>query len=84
VTPICDAGLIRSRFGGFRLTNGDKNAERHPPPHNPLRGFLKLLVELDSSRFALSRVKAALLLIGLLVVFGLIGYALPAWLSRYF
>ncbi len=66
------------------MSNTDKNAERPGPPHGPLRGFLKLLVELDSSRFALSRVKAALLLLGLLVVFGLIGYALPAWLSRYF
>lgn len=50
----------------------------------PFRSFLKLLVELDSSRFALHRVKSALLLLGLLLGFGVAGYALPAWLSRYF
>jgi len=50
----------------------------------PLRQFLKILVEADSSRFALSRVKAMLLLLALLAAFGAIGYGLPQLISRYF
>jgi hypothetical protein len=64
--------------------SGEKKSGVHTPPHGPLRSFLRLLVELDSSRFALHRVKSALLLLGLLAGFGVLGYALPAWLSRYF
>ncbi len=46
--------------------------------------MLKLIVEIDSSRFLGNRVGAALLLVGILAVFGAIGYGLPALLSRYF
>ncbi|RDJ27603.1 hypothetical protein DWF00_11750 [Bosea caraganae] len=64
--------------------SGDQKPGAHAPLHGPLRSFLKLLVELDSSRFATHRIKSALLLLGLLAGFGVLGYALPAWLSRYF
>lgn len=64
--------------------SGDKNPGSHVPPNGPVRSFLRLLVELDSSRFALHRIKSALLLLALLGAFGIVGYALPAWLSRYF
>ena len=64
--------------------NGDKESGARTPPQGPLRGFLKLLVELDSSRFPLHRIKSGLLLLGLLAGFAVLGYAVPAWLSRYF
>lgn len=64
--------------------SGEKKPGAHAPLNGPLRGFLRLLVELDSSRFALHRIRSALLLLGLLACFGLLGYILPAWLSRYF
>lgn len=63
--------------------SGDRKSGAHAPP-NPFRGFLKLLVELDSSRFPLHRARSALLLLGLLLGFGVAGYALPAWLSSFF
>ncbi len=66
------------------MDSGDNNAGPPARPHGPLRGFLKLIVELDSSRFALNRIRSALILIGLLAAFGVLGYVLPAWLSRYF
>lgn len=63
----------------------DKNGEPQPTQsRGPLRGFLKLIVELDSSRLASSRIRSAVVLLALLVAFGLFGYAIPAWLSRYF
>lgn len=64
--------------------SGERESGARTPPHGPLRSFLKLLVELDSSRFAVHRVKSALLLLGLLGGFAVLGYAVPAWLSRYF
>lgn len=64
--------------------SGDRKPGAHAPSASPFRGFLKLLVELDSSRFALHRVKSALLLLGMLLGFGVAGYALPAWLSSFF
>lgn len=64
--------------------SGEKKSGVHAPLNGPLRGFLRLLVELDSSRFAMHRIRSALLLLGLLAGFGVLGYALPAWLSRFF
>ena len=46
--------------------SGEKNPGSHAPPHGPVRGFLRLLVELNSSRFAPHRIKSALLLLALL------------------
>ncbi|POR55473.1 hypothetical protein [Bosea psychrotolerans] len=66
------------------MSSGDKHAEPLTPGHGPWRRFLKLLVEVDSSRFALSRLKAGLMLLAILALFGGLGYALPALFSRYF
>jgi hypothetical protein len=66
------------------LASGDKKIEQPNGPHGLLRSMLKLIVEIDSSRFLRNRVGAALLLIGLLAAFAGIGYGLPALLSRYF
>lgn len=64
----------------------DVAAEAAPAPRTvgPLRRVLKLIVEIDSSRFASSRLKAALMLFGLLALFAGLGYGLPALFSRYF
>lgn len=64
--------------------NGPPPAEPRQPPVGPLRRFLRLIVEVDESRIWLHRVRAALLLLGLLVAFGLLGYWLPALLERAF
>lgn len=53
-------------------------------PHGPGRSLLKLLVEIDSSRFLRNRVVAAAALVGLLAIFAGIGYGVPALLSQYF
>lgn len=66
------------------MSSGDKHAEPLAPGHSPWRRFLKLLVEVDLSRFALSRLKAALMLLAILVLFAGLGYALPALFSHYF
>ena len=66
------------------MTSEDKPVEPHISAHGPLRRFLKLMVEIDSSRFALGRIRAALMLLALLAVFGGLGYGLPALFSRYF
>ena len=64
--------------------NGPPPAEPRQPPVGPLRRFLRLIVEVDESRIWLHRVRAALLLLGLLAAFGLLGYWLPALLERAF
>jgi hypothetical protein len=57
----------------------------HPaPPHGPLRSFLKLLVEADSSRFWLSRIKAIVILAAILALFAGLGYGVPKAISRFF
>lgn len=66
------------------MNSGDNDVEHQTRSHGPLRRFLKLIVEVDSSRFALSRVKAALMLLGILALFAALGYGVPALLSRYF
>ena len=66
------------------MNSGEKPVEPHAPAHGSVRRFLKLMVEIDSSRFALSRIRAALMLLAVLAAFGAIGYAVPALLSHYF
>lgn len=66
-----------------RVGSGDKKTADRVTRHAPINRFLKLLVELDSSRFTSNRVRAAVLLLGLLMSFGLLGYGLAAALSRY-
>ena len=71
-------------FGTTAVTIGDRKPTQHSGSHGPVRRMLKLIVEIDSSRFLGNRVGAALLLVGILAIFGAIGYGLPALLSRYF
>jgi hypothetical protein len=66
------------------LTIGDRKPEHHGGSHGPVRRMLKLLVEIDSSRFLRNRIGAALVLVGLLALFAGIGYGVPAVLSHYF
>ena len=66
------------------LTTDDRKPNHHNGSHGPLRRMLKLIVEIDSSRFLGNRLSAALLLVGILAIFAAIGYGLPALLSRYF
>ena len=46
--------------------------------------MLKLIVEVDSSRFLGNRLSAGLLLVGILAIFAAIGYGLPTLVSHYF
>ncbi len=66
------------------MSNGPDPAEQHPRPGGLVRRFLRLIVEVDESRLWLHRVRAALILLGLLAAFGLLGYWLPALLERAF
>lgn len=65
------------------MTDGQEPGH-HNVPHGPLRQMLKLMVEVDSSRFLGTRVGAALALLGLLLLFAGLGYGVPALVSRYF
>ncbi len=47
------------------------------PRFSPLRGVLKLVVEVDGSRLALSRLRAATILVAALSAFAFLGYLLP-------
>jgi hypothetical protein len=62
----------------------EDKGERPHTPHGPFRKMLKLIVESDSSRFIGNRIGASLLLLGILALFALAGYALPALFSRFF
>jgi hypothetical protein len=46
--------------------------------------MLRLIVESDSSRYLGHRVVASLALIGLIALFALAGYGVPALLAHYF
>lgn len=48
-----------------------------------VRWLLKLLVEVDSSRFLTTRIGAGFGLLALLALFGAVGYWLPAAIARY-
>lgn len=69
--------------GGLLLT---KDADEKAPhaPSGLARRLLKLLVEIDSSRFLGKRFAAALGLVGLLGCFAAAGYWLPALIHHYF
>lgn len=66
------------------MTASSKQPGRHHGSHGPARRLLKLLVEIDSSRFLANRLGAGLLLVAILGGFAAIGYWLPALLSRHF
>jgi hypothetical protein len=69
--------------GAFFLSNGPDPAAPPPRPGGLVRGFLRLIVEVDESRRWTHRVRAALLLLLLLVGFGLLGYWVPEVIERY-
>lgn len=52
--------------------------------YRPLHGFLKLMVEADSSRSYVSRIRAGTILLMTLAAFGAAGYFVPVLLLRYF
>ncbi len=60
-----------------------------PDPDQPqrrigaVRGFLRLIVEVDESRRWDHRLRAALLLLTLLCCFGLLGYWIPELVQRH-
>lgn len=66
------------------MTTGSRQPGQRNGSHGPVRRVLKLLVEIDSSRFLANRLGAGLLLIAILAGFAAVGYGLPALLSRYF
>ncbi|WP_126110698.1 MULTISPECIES: hypothetical protein [unclassified Bosea (in: a-proteobacteria)] len=57
--------------------------EPHSRPGGLLRGFLRLIVEVDESRRWTHRLRAALLLLLLLAGFGLLGYWVPELIERH-
>ncbi len=65
------------------LNSRHKPAEPHSRSNGPLRRFLRLIVEVDESRRWSHRLRAALLLLLLLVAFGLVGYWVPELLQRH-
>jgi hypothetical protein len=65
------------------VTDGDRRPPLHGSSQGPFRRMLKLIVEIDSSRFLGNRVSAGLMLVGLLAIFAAIGYGLPALVSHY-
>ena len=66
------------------MTASSKQPGQQNGSHGPARRLLKLLVEIDSSRFLSHRLGAGLLLVAILGGFAAIGYWLPALLSRHF
>ncbi|MET3892524.1 hypothetical protein ABIE41_003600 [Bosea sp. OAE506] len=66
------------------MTTGVPPSEPRSTPHGTGRRLLKMMVEIDSSRFLGNRVVAAAMLVGILAIFAGIGYGLPALLSQYF
>lgn len=66
------------------MSSGEKSTETAAPrPRGILRGFLRLIVEVDESRHWFHRVRAALLLLGLLAAFALFGYSVPSLVQRF-
>jgi hypothetical protein len=63
------------------LSNPDPT-EPHRRPGGLVRGFLRLIVEVDESRRWTHRLRAALLLVLLLAGIGLLGYWVPEMIER--
>lgn len=82
--PAFPGALMYLRAGTRALGTHDNSPQHHSGSHGPFRRMLKLIVEIDSSRFLLNRLTAALALAALLAAFAGIGYGIPAVLSRYF
>lgn len=82
--PLALAAVSSRPAGIATLTASSKEPGQNNGSHGPARRLLKLLVEIDSSRFLTNRLGAGLLLVAILAGFAAIGYWLPALLSRYF
>lgn len=65
------------------MSNRPDPSEPHARPGGLVRGFLRLIVEVDESRRWTHRLRAALLLLLLLVGFGLLGYWVPEIVERH-
>jgi hypothetical protein len=65
------------------VNSGDKPAQTRAPAHGPMRRFLRLMVEADSSTRLLGRLRAMMMLAGLLAAFAGLGYGLPALYESY-
>lgn len=65
------------------MSNGPNSAEPPPRPGGLVRGFLRLIVEVDESRRWTHRMRAALLLLLLLAGFGVLGYWIPEIVERH-
>lgn len=63
--------------------NSSEPNEQRERPKGAARKLLRMLVKIDSSRFAGKRFGAAAGLIGILGAFGAAGYWLPALILRY-
>lgn len=66
------------------LSSSPPPAEPPGRPSGPLRHVLRLIVEVDESRLQLRRIRAAVLLLGLVLAFGLTGYGLAALFAPLF
>lgn len=64
------------------MSNGPDPVEPRPRSGGLLRGFLRLIVEVDESRRSTHRIRAALLLLLLLAGFGAVGYWVPELIGR--
>ena len=65
------------------MSNRPDRSDSHSRPGGLVRGFLRLIVEVDESRRWTHRVRAALLLVLLLAGFGLLGYWVPELVERH-
>lgn len=65
------------------MSNGPDPIEPHQRPGGLVRGFLRLIVEVDESRRWMHRLRAGLLLLLLLAGFALLGYWVPELVERH-
>lgn len=65
------------------MTSRPGPSEPHARPGGLVRGFLRLIIEVDESRRWTHRLRAALLLLLLLAGFGLLGYLIPDVIHRH-
>lgn len=72
-----------TRRGANDMETDDRPTRQQESRGGLLRRLLKLMVAADSSRRAGGRLKAVLVLLGLLAVFAALGYGVPAVLSHY-
>jgi len=78
------AAASKAPTGIVTLAGSNREPGRFGGSHGAVRRLLKLLVEIDSSRFLTNRLGAGFVLVTILAGFAAIGYWLPALLSRHF